>query len=132
MPKGRKPHPPDVVERVKELLADGRLSQRQIARQAQVSRTSVQQIAGGQHRKKAASTGRLMPGETLLAQPTTCQTCGNKIAIKPCRICKSRQMKAKRTASSVPPPKGQQPHNLAIELRPEHEARLNAVRKRRG
>jgi len=131
MAKGRKPHSPEVVKRVQELLAEKRLSQREIARLAGVSRTSVQNIESGEHRKKRPSTGRLLPGETLLVKPTVCVN-GHRIFIVPCRQCKVRQMKAKRTATSVPPPPGARPHNLAIELRPEHAARLEHVRKKRG
>lgn len=81
----------DVLEEVRGLLAEGLLSQRDIALRVGISRTTVSAIAQGKR------PGRQSPFETYdlpepLGPPRRCPTCGGMVFM-PCLLCHIRAMK---------------------------------------
>jgi|GEM_PF-5877105 len=131
--RGRKPHDPLKVAKVRKMLGQGGKSQRQIAAACQVSRATVRQIQDGSYLVKRPSTGRLLEGETLLAEAVRCETCGHKVTILPCRICKAQPM------APVAPPRSAarpfypgRPHNLANQLSAEHQRRFEKIQVQRN
>lgn len=77
--------PPGVVAEVERLLAEGRLSQRQIARRTGISRGSVSAIASGRRRTRVDRTGR-PPGGYARGKPVRCPGCGALVQM-PCLAC---------------------------------------------
>jgi transcriptional regulator with XRE-family HTH domain len=79
---------PQVVRWVQSLLADGRLSQREIARRAGLSRGSVANIARGRIARRRPVPERL----DRPARPVRCPECGARV-YPPCRACRVRRGK---------------------------------------
>jgi hypothetical protein len=82
-----------LVAHVAELLADGRISQRRIARLTGVSRGTVGAIARGRRpldlRPKCADEESFRP----LGPPARCRGCGGKVYM-PCQLCRVRALAA--------------------------------------
>ena len=122
--------PASVVEEVKRLLAEGRLSQRKIARQTGVSRGSVGLIAQG---KRPDYQPRRDLKEDLLGPagpPERCPSCGAMVYV-PCRLCRLREL----LATSAPLPglgSASGPVMLGLQLNDEHRVRYEEIRRRRG
>src|ERR1700731_3679163 len=82
-----------LVAHVAELLADGRISQRKIARLTGVSRGTVGAIARGRRPLDLRPKG---PDEVFsrpLAPPIRCRGCGGKVYM-PCLLCRVRALAA--------------------------------------
>ncbi len=81
---------PELIERIRRLLAGGRMSQREIARSLNVSRGTVGAIAGGRRpdysQRSACGPGRIEapPGPT-----ERCPGCGGMVQM-PCLACRLR------------------------------------------
>ncbi|NQU24563.1 MAG: helix-turn-helix transcriptional regulator [Candidatus Nealsonbacteria bacterium] len=81
-----------VVSEIREMLAEGRLSQRQIARGLGVSRGTVNAIARGRRPDYAARRSR--PSDDFTAPsgpPRRCPECGGLVQM-PCLACRVRQL----------------------------------------
>jgi hypothetical protein len=93
---------PSKVEEVERLLATGSLSQRQIAKQAGISRATVSGIAAGTRPDYAA---RQRERERVVDEPrgplVRCGGCGGRV-YSPCHLCKVRQVKAAEKAQLAP------------------------------
>lgn len=83
----------DVVDEIRDLLCEGRLSQRKIAERVGVSRGTVNAIARGRrpeyaarHREPATD---FRPPSGL---PTRCSGCGGMVQM-PCLVCQVRAIK---------------------------------------
>lgn len=143
---GRPPHPSEVVDLVRCLLTNDRLSPRAIVRQLEsrrirISRASVRQIRDGSYRQKRDSTATLAPGEARMSTAIICQVCGNPINVAPCRVCKARAFFARvrqiagsrgvltgvRTRRRFNPPDPQ----LTLELHADEDARRQEILARR-
>jgi hypothetical protein len=119
--------PVSIVAEVKRLLAEGKLSQRKIARQTGVSRGIVGLIAKG---KRPDYQPRQVE-EDLWANsgpPERCPTCGAKVYM-PCRLCGLRQRLAEKQTPRVVWPGGS-PIVLGLQLNDEHRARYEEIRRR--
>lgn len=82
---------PAIVDEVKRLLGEDKLSQRRIARQLGVGRNTVDAIATGKRpcRKVQRISDTALPDGPYIR----CPGCGGKQQI-PCRVCRTRsQMK---------------------------------------
>jgi len=81
---------PGIVSEVRDLLADGQISQREIARRLGISRGTVNAIALGR-RPDRSSPRRQGPGDFVppAGVPTRCPTCGGKVQM-PCLACQVR------------------------------------------
>jgi len=77
--------PPAVVAEVRSLLAEGRLSQRQIARRTGVSRGTVGAIASGR-RHRGQPPRDTPPGGYPQGKPVRCPGCGALVQM-PCLAC---------------------------------------------
>ena len=116
--------PPSVVQEVRRLLAEGKLSYRKIAKVAGVSRGSVSLIASG---KRPDYKPRQEPAvEVPLGPPERCPNCG-ALVYMPCRLCRLRAFLARlkaaigwRSAGPAEP--------IVLELNEEHRARYEQVR----
>ena len=85
---------PSVVEEVRRLLAEGKLSQRKIARHIGISRATVGAIASG---KRPDYTPRPRSEDDLYqpsGPPARCPGCGGVVYL-PCRLCHVRETKRK-------------------------------------
>ena len=82
---------PAVVQKIRQFLAGGELSQRKIAQRLRVSRGTVLSIARG--RRSDDSTDR--QGEGFFdpdAAPERCRGCGGMVKM-PCLLCHIRRLK---------------------------------------
>lgn len=86
---------PAVVERIKQLLAEGRLSQRKIANLTGVSRATIGAIASGRRpdypRPGGDDFGFCQPDAPI----GRCPGCGGMVSL-PCLLCHVRGQKARR------------------------------------
>lgn len=86
--------PVGVVDEVRRLLAEGRLSQRQIARRTGVSRGAVAAIASGRRRAPAVQALG-PPGGQPRGKPIRCPGCGALVQM-PCLACWLREHDGRR------------------------------------
>lgn len=81
------------VDEIRQLLAEGRLSQRQIAKATGISRATVGAIAAG---KRPDYSLRQRPRDALEDEPlgplARCGGCGGLVHM-PCRLCRIRALK---------------------------------------
>jgi len=85
-----------VVSEVKRLVAQGDLSQREIARLTGIGRSTVSNIVQGRwvdRPCRLASDKDRFPRPS--GSPARCPTCGGRVYL-PCLLCHVRQLKAKR------------------------------------
>lgn len=83
---------PQRVALVERLLAEGRLSQRKIARLTGVSRATVGEIAAGRRRPVRQPARDLTDADELnRGVPARCPDCGGLVYL-PCRLCRVRQV----------------------------------------
>ncbi len=119
---------PSLVEEVKRLLVEGKLSQRKIARRTGVSRGSVAMIAQGKRPDYPPRRDEedLVP----VGPPARCPSCGAMV-YQPCRLCRLRELLA---TSKTSPRLGSSDLNLrlGLQLNDEHRARYEEVRRRPG
>jgi hypothetical protein len=80
-----------VVEQVRDLLAEGLLSQRKIASRVGISRTTVGAIAQGK-RPDCQSPFETYDLPEPVGPPRRCPTCGG-LVFMPCLLCHIRAMK---------------------------------------
>ena len=116
----------DTVNEIKRLLAEGRLSQRKIARMTGVSRGTVGAIANGRRcdRPRLPVDGD-DEGEPT-GPPERCPKCGAMV-YPPCRLCRLREVVARRRFPLRP----ERPLGLLeLELSDEHRRRYENVRAR--
>jgi len=84
--------PPHKLEKVRRLLAGGQMSLREIAREMQLARNTVNAIARGRRHNPRP------PNEDPshhLGPPVRCAGCGGMV-YPPCRLCRVRAVKAKQ------------------------------------
>jgi len=116
-----------IIAEVKRLLAEGRLSQNQIARKTGISRSTVQNVANGRRPDYAARRRELTAGGPT--GPTQrCPGCGGMVEM-PCRLCRARAavaagQRAFRLAGKECPP-------IGVDLQGEERARYEAIRQDR-
>lgn len=119
---------PWVVQRVKQLLAEGRHSQRQIAQITGVSRGTVHALATGKRRDPPeAKPGGSHADEPPPGAVQRCNGCGALVQT-PCLLCRVRRLVAE---GRLPRPKNASEGVLGLGLREEHRRRYEQVRKRR-
>ena len=126
-----------IVQEIRRLLAEGKLSQRKIADRTRVSRGTVAAIAGGKRtdqRPPRPAGKQPIPLDT--AGPLQrCPGCGGMVS-KPCRLCRTLSIKA--NAPKLPARLRSRPVDgplgagaLGLGLNEEHRARYQQVRARR-
>ncbi len=113
---------PALVAEVRRLLAEGKLSQRAIARTLGVSRGSVHAIARGKRPDRQPAE----PLEEIRWQGplARCPECGGKVFL-PCRACATRRAMARRRRPRWP----ETDEPLGLELNDEHRRRYEEVRR---
>jgi transcriptional regulator with XRE-family HTH domain len=118
---------PCLIEEVRRLLAEGKLSQRKIARATGVSRGVVDAIAAGKRPDYEGQRPRFDEACEPAGPPARCPECGGKVYL-PCRLCEAR-----RAAASSPPrpPRTSKNGPLVLDLKEEHRRRYEQVRARR-
>lgn len=86
------------IRMIQRMLDVGILRRGEIAREAGVSRSIVEQVASG--RREAVSTARppLCRGERFLRKPVRCDQCRAMISIVPCRACHAREAAVQESA----------------------------------
>jgi len=84
---------PDQVKEVRRLLARGKISQREIARELRLARGTVAAIAHGRrpdYSVKPPDEDQIRP----LRPPVRCAGCGGMV-YAPCRLCRVRAVQAR-------------------------------------
>jgi len=123
---------PAVVQEVRRLLAKGRLSQRKIARLTGISRGTVGAIAAGK-RPDHGLLGRAAKDE--FAAPTgplqRCPGCGGMVYM-PCRLCRTRALKARSSKPPIPAWLMQLEEPLGLALREDDRARYEEIRSQKA
>ena len=120
---------PSVVNQIKRLLAEGRYSQRKVARMTGVSRGTVGAIAGGKRPDyEARATERQSELEQPAEPPRRCPGCGG-LAYMPCRLCRVRKLVAE---SRIARPPVRSEERLRLDLSEDHRSRYERVRLRRA
>ncbi len=124
-----------VVAEVCRMLAEGKHSQRAIARLTGICRGSVATIASGKWAERRALRGAAEEGIAETAgPPQRCPGCGAMVTM-PCVLCQvlERQASAagcpssRAMAASVRRPLAQKEIVLGLELRSEHRVRYEEV-----
>jgi transcriptional regulator with XRE-family HTH domain len=87
-----------IADEVARLLAEGRLSQRQIARATGISRGTVGSIAQGKRPRRRPVESFLDPTRPL-GPPQRCRGCGGYVYL-PCLLCRVRALKDNELAAS--------------------------------
>ncbi len=90
-------------QQAQQLLAEGKMSQRQIARHVGIGRATVQAIAAGnraEHMRALARRAEMQETEGLFPSgpPVRCPGCGGKVCL-PCRLCLIRQYRARQVSA---------------------------------
>lgn len=76
----------DKVDWVLRLLAEKKLSHREISKTTGISRASIAAIAKG-HRPRAAASHIPAGDRQILGVPIRCPNCGGRINVIPCVLC---------------------------------------------
>jgi len=120
--------PQHKVDEVRRLLAEGRFSQRQIARLTGVSRGSISAIASG---RRPDYPGKRAGEDWIEAWGPLerCPGCGARVYM-PCRICAARSFRASHPRQRLVDLRRPEPE-LRLELKEEHRRRYEQVRARR-
>jgi hypothetical protein len=118
-----------VIDEIRELLAEGRLSYRAIAERAGVSRGLVTNVANGRRPDYDAIRRRRQENfEPIALGPLArCRTCGGLVHL-PCRLCQLQEQLATSPPRSADP---RSPEPLELELRGEARVRYEAIHQRR-
>lgn len=91
---------PETVERIRDLLAEGRMSQRGVARALRVSRGTVDAIACGRRPAYPARIRQGLPGPDSPSGPRErCPGCGGMVEM-PCLACRLRALREHRRRSA--------------------------------
>jgi hypothetical protein len=120
-----------LVEQVEQLLAEGKLSHRKIARLTGVSRGTIGAIASGKRciRPRAMC---LWEDEPVIPDtpPQRCPDCGGMVYM-PCRVCRTRKAAARSPGlRSLMQGNARQPIvPLGLNLKPVHHERYEEVRR---
>ncbi len=118
-----------VIDEIRKLLAEGRMSQRRIAKKMGVSRGAVAGVANGQRpdydelRRRREENQEPIP----LGPLARCSTCGGMVYL-PCRLCQIREQLARLPQRLA---NGRPAEPLGLDLRGEARARYEAVHLRR-
>jgi hypothetical protein len=117
-----------LVEEVRRLLAEGKWSQRKIAKQLGISRGTIGAIAQGKR-----AVGRPQPQEGdeewhAEGPPERCPCCG-QLVYPPCRLCRIRAVLAKASRPRLPEMELPLEASLRLDLNPEHQARYEEIRR---
>lgn len=78
-----------LVEEIRRLLAEGKLSQREISKQLQVSRGTITSVSMNRRREREP---RDDDTEVDHGPPARCPSCGGLVYM-PCRLCRVRESK---------------------------------------
>jgi hypothetical protein len=81
-----------IVDQIVRLLADGRMSQRKIARAVGVSRGTIGAIAKGHRPRVRRAEDRWGEPIRPLGPPRRCGSCGG-LVFMPCLLCRVRTLK---------------------------------------
>jgi len=123
---------PAIVERIRDLLEEGKLSQRKIATLLGISRGTVARIASGERpdyeaiRQQRRDEQRALPTGPL----RRCDACGAMVYL-PCRACATRATMADKSAPQVFRLFMQLDEPVGLNLRGADRTRYEEVRRQR-
>jgi transcriptional regulator with XRE-family HTH domain len=118
----------DLIGEIQRLLAEGKLSQRKIAKLTGVSRGTVGAVANGKRQVRPRQVDGWEAGlEPQPGPPQHCPGCGGLVYL-PCRLCRTREFLAAHPLPRLPSrPQGP----LQLDLQEDHAARLRRLTARR-
>ncbi len=118
----------DLIAEIQRLLAEGKLSQRKIAKLTGVSRGTVGAVANGKRQVRPREVDCWEAGlEPQPGPPQHCPGCGGLVYL-PCRLCRTREFLAAHPVPRLPSrPQGP----LQLDLQEEHAVRLQRLTARR-
>ncbi len=120
---------PSLVKRIRDLLAEGKWSQRKIARELGTSRGTVGAIAAG-HRPDYSRPTKQKPPIRPIGPPERCPGCGG-IVYMPCRTCLVRETVTRQSIAARRQRSFQPEDPLQLELCGDHRGRYEQVRVER-
>lgn len=85
-----------VIEEARQLLAEGTMSQRQIAERLHISRGTVNSLALGRRGSQGCEMATAQP---IQVSPSRCPGCGGWVYM-PCVLCRTRRFIAERRQAS--------------------------------
>jgi hypothetical protein len=119
-----------MVDRVRKLLAEKKLSRRTVSKRTGASRGSIANIAGEIRRdgfsppdEREQSDDSPIP----LAPPEHCPTCG-KLVYPPCRACKLKKHLQRHPEMTIRPQPYETLSEIRLELKPAERDRYEMVR----
>ena len=118
---------PSIVNEIKRLLAEGKHSQRGIARMIGVSRGTVGAIARGTRPDYELPRRQHKDLEESAGPPQRCRGCGGTVHM-PCRLCHVRKLKEDSRIAALPARPSEAPR---LELSAKHQRRYEEVCRRR-
>jgi hypothetical protein len=123
---------PERVQQVRQLLAEGKHSQRAIARIIGISRGTVGAIASGKRRdaRPRRDTCKVDEFSQPTGPPERCPGCGAMVYM-PCRLCRTRAAKSSSSRPSILSATVPIEEPIGLDLTDEHRKRYEEVRRRR-
>jgi len=115
---------PGVIEEVRRLLAENKLSQRKIARRVGICRGTVGKIAAGNRPDYHLLGSRGGESQQACGPPSRCPDCGG-LVYPPCRLCRARRLAASLRPRRFPNRANMEP--LGLQLKEEHRRRYEEV-----
>ena len=112
---------PEKVQEVERLLAEGRLSEREIARRTGVARNTIARIASARQRTEDLS---------LDGPPVRCPTCGGMVTM-PCRRCLIESATAGKPRLSRGRGQDLPCEPLGVNLRGKQRVRYETIRQKK-
>ena len=99
---------PKVIDTVRQLLAEGKLSYREIALRTGISRSTISSVASG---KRVADDTKFLENDAPLQPPgpaRRCPNCGGLVYL-PCKLCRARAMNLNSRTQAVEDPSSRRP-----------------------
>ncbi len=120
-----------IIDQIRQLLAEGKLTHCQIAAASGVSRGTVEAVSSGRRTTRGrAPLRQYQPSVEPAEPPERCPGCGGMVYM-PCRLCRQRAAKAREPRRPAELSAADACEPLGLKLKPEHHRRYLAVRARR-
>jgi len=123
---------PQIVDQIRQHLAEGKLTHGQIGALSGVSRGTVAAISSGRRAdRQPAPPKQYQPSLEPTEPPERCPGCGGMVHM-PCRLCQARAVRTRTPRRPLPSLLAvEMSEPLGLNLKEEHRRRYEQVRARR-